>query len=52
MSEISFGWTRAHTTDDRKAWLRTLPREIRLEAEGWRVLLCHGSPDVHDRVPL
>lgn len=44
MSNISFGWTREHTSDDNKAWLRTLPREIRLEVEGWNVLLCHGSP--------
>lgn len=44
MSNISFGWTREHTTDENKAWLRTLPREIRLEVEGQRVLLCHGSP--------
>jgi putative phosphoesterase len=44
MSEISFRWTREHTTDENKAWLRTLPHEIRLEIEGQRVLLCHGSP--------
>ena len=43
-SDISFGWTRANTTDAHKARLRALPREIRLEVEGWRVLLCHGSP--------
>ena len=44
MSNVSFGWTRAHTTDAHKAWLRMLPRDIRLNVEGWRVLLCHGSP--------
>jgi putative phosphoesterase len=44
MSNVSFGWTREHTTDDNKAWLLTLPREIRLDVEGRRVLLCHGSP--------
>jgi putative phosphoesterase len=44
MSNLSFFWTRAHTTDENKVWLRDLPREIRLEAEGRRVLLCHGSP--------
>lgn len=44
MSDISFRWTREHTTRASKAWLRELPREIRLEAEGRRVLLCHGSP--------
>ncbi len=44
MSNISFGWTRANTTDANKAWLRELPRELRLDIEGWRVLLCHGTP--------
>jgi len=44
MSERSFRWTRRHTSEENKAWLRSLPREIRLEAEGLRVLLCHGSP--------
>jgi predicted phosphodiesterase len=44
MSNISFAWTLAHTSDENKAWLRTLTREIRLNIEGWRVLLCHGSP--------
>jgi putative phosphoesterase len=44
MSDISFRWTRAHTTAEHKAWLRGLPREIRLDAAGKRVLLCHGSP--------
>ncbi len=44
MSNISFLWTRDHTSDENKAWLRELPREIRFEAEGKRVLLCHGSP--------
>ena len=44
MSDISFGWTLEHTTDESKAWLRTLPKTISLEVEGWRVLLCHGSP--------
>ena len=44
MSNISFLWTREHTSDSNKKWLRTLPREIRLEVEGKRILLCHGSP--------
>lgn len=44
MSTVSFEWTRDNTTPANKAWLRELPREIRLEVEGWRILLCHGSP--------
>ncbi|MCU0316130.1 MAG: metallophosphatase family protein [Fimbriimonadaceae bacterium] len=44
MSNISFHWTRERTSDVNKAWLRDLPREIRLPIEGKRILLCHGSP--------
>lgn len=44
MSERSFFWTRDNTGQEQKAWLRTLPLEIRFEVEGLRVLLCHGSP--------
>ncbi|MBN8691302.1 MAG: metallophosphoesterase family protein [Armatimonadetes bacterium] len=44
MSNISFSWTRSNTLDSNKSWLRALPREIRIDVEGRRVLLCHGSP--------
>lgn len=44
MSNTSFLWTREHTSDENKVWLRALPREIRFEVQGRRVLLCHGSP--------
>ena len=44
MSNISFAWTKSHTTDENKAWLRELVHGIRLEVEGRRMLLCHGSP--------
>ena len=40
----SLVWTRAVTTDDRKAWLRTLAPEIRFTVHGVRVRLVHGSP--------
>jgi putative phosphoesterase len=40
----SLAWTRAHVTAGNKAFLRELPREIRFEADGRRVLLVHGSP--------
>jgi len=40
----SLAWTKAHVTAKNKAFLRTLPSEIRLEADGRRVLLVHGSP--------
>lgn len=44
MSDISFTWTRNHTTRANKEWLRALPREIRIKVNGKPVLLCHGSP--------
>lgn len=44
MSTISFRWTRDNTSSENKAWLRSLPRDIRMEVEGQRILFCHGSP--------
>lgn len=44
LGDRSFDWTKAHTTDANKGWLRTLAPEIRLEADGRRLLLVHGSP--------
>jgi putative phosphoesterase len=40
----SLFWTRAETTPENKAYLRTLLPEIRFEAEGKRFRLVHGSP--------
>lgn len=40
----SLEWTKAHTTSDNKAYLRTLLPELRFQADGKRVLLVHGSP--------
>lgn len=40
----SLVWTRRVTTDESKAYLRTLVPEIRFEAAGCRFLLVHGSP--------
>lgn len=40
----SLFWTREVTTPENKAYLRTLPPEIRFEAEGKRFRLVHGSP--------
>lgn len=37
-------WTRGVTTPENKAYLRTLPPEIRFEADGKRFRLVHGSP--------
>jgi diadenosine tetraphosphatase ApaH/serine/threonine PP2A family protein phosphatase len=43
-SQLSFEYTVARTSAAAKAWLRGLPEQARLEVEGRRVLLCHGSP--------
>ncbi|MGD0112811.1 MAG: metallophosphoesterase family protein [Armatimonadota bacterium] len=40
----SLRWTQKAVTDENKAWLRSLPRELRFEAGGKRVLCVHGSP--------
>lgn len=40
----SLFWTRDVTTEENKAYLRTLMPEIRFEAEGVRFRLVHGSP--------
>jgi putative phosphoesterase len=42
--EAGFAWTKAHTSETNKAWLRTLAPQIRFEADGLRFLLVHGSP--------
>jgi putative phosphoesterase len=40
----SLMWTRRVTTEENKAYLRSLVPEIRFEAEGVRFRLVHGSP--------
>jgi putative phosphoesterase len=40
----SLMWTRQHATDSTKAFLRELVPQIRVEIDGKRVLLVHGSP--------
>jgi len=44
LGDESFAWTKAHTSIENKAWLRTLAAEIRFDADGRRYLLVHGSP--------
>ena len=43
-AQISYEYTFANTSDAHKAWMGTLPREIRFTAGGLRFLLVHGSP--------
>lgn len=40
----SYRFTEPLVDDERAGWLAALPREIRLEVAGVRVLLAHGSP--------
>lgn len=42
--ELSIGWTSAHTTDENKGFLRSLPASIPLKLGDLRILLVHGSP--------
>ncbi len=43
-AQISYDYTLAKTSSHNKAYLRSLPQEIRLELGPLRLLLCHGSP--------
>ena len=43
-AQISYDYTLENTSPENRAWLRELPKELRLEVEGQRLLLCHGSP--------
>lgn len=40
----SLRWTQQKVTSVNKAWLRDLPRELRLDFAGKRILCVHGSP--------
>lgn len=43
-ARLSYQYTYRHTSDANKQWLGTLPQQRRIEHEGVRLLLCHGSP--------
>ncbi len=43
-ARISYRYTYQHTSPENRRWLGTLPEHIRLEVQGLRVLMCHGSP--------
>jgi predicted phosphodiesterase len=43
-AQISYDYTREHTSAEHKLWMATLPGHIRLSVGGTRVLLVHGSP--------
>jgi diadenosine tetraphosphatase ApaH/serine/threonine PP2A family protein phosphatase len=43
-AQISYDYTRERTSPEWKRWMATLPKTRRLEIQGRRVLLVHGSP--------
>ena len=44
IGDASYRFTVGAVSPDGKAWLRSLPRELRVEAGGYRLHLVHGSP--------
>lgn len=45
LGEASIIWSKEHTSESNKAFLRSLPHEIRLTVNDTKVLLVHGSPE-------
>jgi diadenosine tetraphosphatase ApaH/serine/threonine PP2A family protein phosphatase len=43
-AQLSYDYTSAHTSDAYKQWMGTLPKQLRFDVDGLRVLLSHGSP--------
>jgi predicted phosphodiesterase len=43
-ARLSYDYTFRNTSPAHKAWLGTLPTSRRLDVNGTRLLLCHGSP--------
>ena len=43
-AQISYDYTAEHTSAECKKWMGELPKSIRLERDGLRILLSHGSP--------
>lgn len=43
-AQISYDYTLEKTSKEFRQWMKDLPKEIRFEIAGKRILLCHGSP--------
>lgn len=43
-AQISYDYTLEKTSKEFRQWMKDLPKEIRFETAGKRILLCHGSP--------
>ena len=42
---VAFQWNYEHLSEETRTYLESLPQERRLDADGFSVLLVHGSPD-------
>ena len=52
LGELSIWWSRGHTTQENKEYLRSLPKDMRFSEDGMEVLLVHGSPrSLHEYLP-
>lgn len=40
-----FEWTYNTLTEENRAYIVSLPNEIEVEIEGWKIKICHGSPE-------
>jgi len=43
-ARISYEYTLENTSLNNREWMKQLPSELRIERDGCRILLCHGSP--------
>lgn len=43
-AKLSYNYTSTNTCVENRRWMRALPGDLRLEINGTRILLCHGSP--------
>lgn len=44
LGEKSIVWTKEHTSEENKDFLRQLPQEVRLQIGAYNILIVHGSP--------
>jgi diadenosine tetraphosphatase ApaH/serine/threonine PP2A family protein phosphatase len=45
-ARVSYAYTLRNTSPEHKAWLRTLPKQRRINLGRRRLLMCHGSPRI------
>lgn len=43
-AKLSYDYTFKNTSEENKRWMKELPTETKLEIEGRKILMCHGSP--------